>query len=274
MATTISAYQIHCSFSGKEKDSETGYHYFGARYYNSDLSLWLSVDPMSDKYPSLSPYNYCAWNPMKLVDPDGMEMEDDIVIRGSNNSSITVKTDLINKTFDVNHDFGGNFELEGEEVLSAALDLGGVADPSGVCDIVNISLQTSNGDIGGAVISTVSIIPYVGDLAKIGKIGKDFKIIEKAIKGIRKGKETKGLGNPFKGKTLHDVDKGFQEYVKRGKLKPARGSADGNKAYVNTKSGYSYNLDPGRAQEGPHVDVNYPHGSNKQKKKLPVAGGF
>ena len=62
--------------SGKEKDSETGYHYFGARYYNSDLSLWLSVDPMSDKYPSLSPYNYCAWNPMKIVDPDGMETID------------------------------------------------------------------------------------------------------------------------------------------------------------------------------------------------------
>ena len=58
-------------FTGKEKDSETGYYYFGARYYNSDLSLWLSVDPMSDKYPSLSPYNYCAWNPMKIVDPDG-----------------------------------------------------------------------------------------------------------------------------------------------------------------------------------------------------------
>lgn len=33
--------------------------------------MWLSVDPMSDKYPSLSPYNYCAWNPMKIVDPDG-----------------------------------------------------------------------------------------------------------------------------------------------------------------------------------------------------------
>ncbi len=60
-------------FSGKEKDPETGYHYFGARYYNSDLSLWLSVDPMSDKYPSLSPYNYCAWNPMKIVDPNGRD---------------------------------------------------------------------------------------------------------------------------------------------------------------------------------------------------------
>ena len=62
---------FHSSFSGKEKDSETRYHYFGARYYNSDLSLWLSVDPMSNKYPSLSPYNYCAWHPLKLVDPDG-----------------------------------------------------------------------------------------------------------------------------------------------------------------------------------------------------------
>ena len=62
-------------FTGKEKDSETGYYYFGARYYNSDLSLWLSVDPMAEKYPSLSPYNYCAWNPMKLVDPNGEEEE-------------------------------------------------------------------------------------------------------------------------------------------------------------------------------------------------------
>ena len=62
-------------FTGKEKDSETGYYYFGARNYNSDLSLWLSVDPMADKYPNLSPYNYCAWNPMRLVDPDGLRFD-------------------------------------------------------------------------------------------------------------------------------------------------------------------------------------------------------
>ena len=66
---------FHPASSGKEKDAETGYHYFGARYYNSDLSIWLSVDPMADKYPSLRPYNYCAWNPMTLVDPDGEEVE-------------------------------------------------------------------------------------------------------------------------------------------------------------------------------------------------------
>ena len=68
------------TFSAKEKDTETGLSYFGARYYSSDLSIWLSVDPMSDKYPSLSPYAYCADNPVKLVDPNG----DTIVIIGEN----------------------------------------------------------------------------------------------------------------------------------------------------------------------------------------------
>ena len=41
------------------------------RHYNSDLSIWLSVDPMSDKYPSTSPYTYCGNNPVRLVDPNG-----------------------------------------------------------------------------------------------------------------------------------------------------------------------------------------------------------
>ena len=35
------------------------------------MTMWLSVDPMADKYPSISPYAYCVWNPVKLVDPDG-----------------------------------------------------------------------------------------------------------------------------------------------------------------------------------------------------------
>ncbi|MBP5548499.1 MAG: RHS repeat-associated core domain-containing protein [Bacteroidales bacterium] len=62
------------SFTGKERDEETGYGYLGARYYDSDLSgLFLSIDPMSDKYPNISPYAYCAWNPVKLVDPNGMD---------------------------------------------------------------------------------------------------------------------------------------------------------------------------------------------------------
>ena len=60
------------TFSAKEKDVETGYSYFGARYYDSGLSIWLSVDPMSDNTPFATPYAYCANNPLKFVDPTGM----------------------------------------------------------------------------------------------------------------------------------------------------------------------------------------------------------
>ena len=64
------SYDERFTFTGKEKDIETGYYYFGARFDNVDLGF-MSVDPMSDKYPSMSPYAYCAWNPIKLVDQDG-----------------------------------------------------------------------------------------------------------------------------------------------------------------------------------------------------------
>ena len=58
--------------TGKERDSETSFSYFGVRYYDSDiLTGWLSVDPMADKYPGLSPYNYCALNPIRVIDPNG-----------------------------------------------------------------------------------------------------------------------------------------------------------------------------------------------------------
>ena len=67
-------YSERFTFTGKERDEETGYGYFGARYMDHELmSMWLSVDPMADKYPSISPYAYCAWNPIVLIDPDGNE---------------------------------------------------------------------------------------------------------------------------------------------------------------------------------------------------------
>lgn len=69
-----SGYNERYTFTGKERDEETGYGYFGARYMDHELtSMWLSVDPMADKYPSISPYTYCAWNPIIAIDPSGMD---------------------------------------------------------------------------------------------------------------------------------------------------------------------------------------------------------
>lgn len=60
-------------FNGKELDRKTGLYYYGARYYDPQSSIWLSVDPMMEKYPGWSPYNYTLHNPVRLVDPDGKE---------------------------------------------------------------------------------------------------------------------------------------------------------------------------------------------------------
>ena len=46
-----------------------------ARYYQSTHSFWLSVDPLADKYPNLSPYAYCAGNPVRYFDGDGRDFE-------------------------------------------------------------------------------------------------------------------------------------------------------------------------------------------------------
>ncbi len=60
-------------FNAKEFDEETGMYYYGARYYEPRLSLWMSTDPMSEKYFSLSAYSYCFNNPISVIDPDGLQ---------------------------------------------------------------------------------------------------------------------------------------------------------------------------------------------------------
>lgn len=66
-----SSFDAEFKFSGKPLDTETGFYYFGARYLDANMGIWLSVDPLAEKYPGLSSYNYCANNPVMLMDPDG-----------------------------------------------------------------------------------------------------------------------------------------------------------------------------------------------------------
>jgi RHS repeat-associated protein len=60
-------------FNAKELDEETGLYYYGARYYDPRTSVWISVDPLAEKYPNMSSYVYCEDNPVVLIDPDGMK---------------------------------------------------------------------------------------------------------------------------------------------------------------------------------------------------------
>jgi RHS repeat-associated protein len=83
--------KVRYKFTGKERDAETGLDYFGTRYYDSDLSLWLSVDPLSDARPNLSPYHYCQWNPMVRRDPSGA-WDDNYTVDEDGNIKLQQKT--------------------------------------------------------------------------------------------------------------------------------------------------------------------------------------
>jgi len=80
VSQSLNGYDARYKFTGKERDEETAYDYFGARYYDSDLSQWLSVDPMADQRSWVSPYSYCQNNPMNRIDPTGaLDFIDDYV---------------------------------------------------------------------------------------------------------------------------------------------------------------------------------------------------
>ncbi len=61
-------------FTSKERDmAETGYDYFGARYYDSRIGRFLAVDPHDAVYPGQSPFAYAVDNPVVFLDPTGMD---------------------------------------------------------------------------------------------------------------------------------------------------------------------------------------------------------
>ena len=60
-------------FNAKEFDEETGLYYYGARYYDPKVSLWISPDPIQEKYPNTSTYCYTHNNPIVYHDPNGKD---------------------------------------------------------------------------------------------------------------------------------------------------------------------------------------------------------
>ena len=58
-------------FNAKEFDEETGLYYYGARYYDPRVSLWISTDPMQEKTSNITTYAYCINNPVAYIDHDG-----------------------------------------------------------------------------------------------------------------------------------------------------------------------------------------------------------
>ena len=60
-------------YNGKELDRSFGldWYDYGARWMDGVGGRWSSIDPLCEKYYDVSPYAYCAGNPINAIDPDG-----------------------------------------------------------------------------------------------------------------------------------------------------------------------------------------------------------
>ena len=104
------SYEMPWKFNGKELDSETGLYYYGARYYEPVLALWYSVDALTEKYPNMGGYVYCAGNPIRLIDPDG------------NDWYMTSNDDISTPVYFEGHDEHDGYTNIGESVLAMSED--------------------------------------------------------------------------------------------------------------------------------------------------------
>src|SRR5690606_36902976 len=66
-------YDNKWKFNGKELDDATQMYYYGARYYDPRISIFVSVDPLAEKYPAMNPFAYTDNNPINAIDPDGRD---------------------------------------------------------------------------------------------------------------------------------------------------------------------------------------------------------
>jgi len=99
-------------FTSKERDDESKYDYFGARYYDARIGRWGGIDPFLEEHFDFNPYQYTLNSPTNFLDPDGKSTHTD---RNGNVLNVYDDNDLNVYRHDVDKDYSGPFK--GGEVM-------------------------------------------------------------------------------------------------------------------------------------------------------------
>ena len=106
-------------YNGKEEQTTGGLGYldYGARMYDAESGHWFGVDPLLEKYYGLSPYVYCANNPLKYVDPDGRRFDDYFSFLGKYLGSDGKPTSYVRVTSEEEWEKNVKISTDGEKTI-------------------------------------------------------------------------------------------------------------------------------------------------------------
>ncbi len=178
---TYSSPKYRYGFNGKEKDDEvkgSGTQYdYGFRIYDPRVGRFLSVDPISDEYPELTPYQFASNGPITFFDRDGLEsaarLADGTIFFPAGRDNLGFKYPQGARLIGVSHNG------DGMKVLSIVLDnvpvvgsiKGGIEGIAGY-DMEGNKLSTGDRFLG--------VVPYAKNIKRVKQINKVVKAADKA----------------------------------------------------------------------------------------------
>ena len=149
-------------YGGKELDRTSGLdaYDFGARMYFADRLQWGQMDPLCEKYYDVSPYGYCANNPVRYIDEFGDSL------------SLSGNKDDIKSTLSVyNQGMGGYYQATTDANGNVILNPNNNLDPTKMTDKEKIVYEQLNGIINNNYMTTINVCNNSSDVI-IGNASK------------------------------------------------------------------------------------------------------
>ena len=180
-------------FTSKERDEESEYDYFGARYYDARVGRWNQLEPLLDKYVQISPYIYSLDNPLNITDLNGADPIRENL--GSLDDVISILNDNTGKSY---------WELS--KVFSNAKVQYIATEKAGFIDLEHFFAAASISKQSGKISAIV-----VGELVELGQyLSKNVSAFNQ--EDPRSNVEGAEFGFTYKNSNRENVAENFTEY--------------------------------------------------------------